>query len=128
MNEENPFKFIGNIVNLTGSEVIVDIPFDNFKESIPPDGHIELNDIPVYASPMGVYQLHYPELKIKLFKKRLENISKGDVFLVTYHIATLLYGKEERSILFPINHNIIGDTIVCSGLGRFDSNEKLFNF
>jgi hypothetical protein len=128
MDEENPFKFIGNIVNLTGSKVIVDIPFHKFKNNIQPDGCIEFNEVPVFASEMGIYQLHYPELKIKLFKNRLENISKGDIFLVTHHIATILYGQEERKILFPIDQNFVGDDIVCSGLGRFSVNTNLFGF
>lgn len=130
MGKDNELEFIGNIINLTGKIVKIDIPFFRFEHMIPPDGEIELWEVENYASDMGVYQLCRPELKFKIYKDKAERVKADDsnVFLVTHDIALLLYGKDDRPIIYPVNQKIQKGYIKCNGVGRFDSNEKLFQF
>lgn len=124
--EDDPLKPLGEIVNLTGKKIILEIPFMGYKKEIPKNGKgIQLLEQGAFTSCIGIYQLVYPEVDLSQFWDTANTI------IVPRDVALLLYNgnSKNRTIMFPTSvYDESDDKIICEGFARLDCNDSIAKF
>ena len=123
--ENNPLNPLGKIVNLTGKEIILEIPFIGFKTTIKRDGLVELIELDTYASCEGIYRLTYPKIDVSQFH------DEPTTYIVSREVALILYKGvcNSKKIMFPYRVYDENDKqIVCEGFARLDCNDYIEKF
>jgi hypothetical protein len=124
--EDDPLKPLGEIINLTGKKIILELPFMGYKKEIPKNGKgIHLWEQGAFTSCIGIYQLVYPEVDLSQFW------DTKSTFIVPRDVALLLYkgNAKSRTIMFPSSvYDETDDKIVCEGFTRLDCNYQIENF